>query len=276
MGETTSLSIELPPAPGLLAEITSCGDDINKAGDVISKDAHLAEEVLNVINAPYFQLVRKINSVTEAGRMLGLTRIFNLTTGRLLQAKVFTGDIKGLQEIWKSSLKIAVLCVLISKKKDLAAADAAYTCALFHNAGMALIAPNMKGYWGLIKKAYLEENSDITAAETAQLGTSHALLGGELAQAWGLSPAIAQAIRIHHSPEMISKQLAKKNDISDLLVTLKIAEHIARLPSYMTRSPDNFEWNVIQDDCLDYLELTEGMYKRFEHNIKTQLSEMKF
>ncbi len=56
MGEPAALTIELPPAPSLLAEITSCGDDINKAGEIISKDAHLAEEILNVINAPYLGL----------------------------------------------------------------------------------------------------------------------------------------------------------------------------------------------------------------------------
>lgn len=275
--ETQSkFNITLPTAPSLLGEITACGDDINKAGDVIAKDPQLADEVLNVINAPYFQLVRKINSVSEAGRMLGLTRIFNLTTGRLLKSEVFNSDDKGIPEIWKSSLKIAVLCVLISKKTGLAAADEAYTVALFHNAGMALVANQVSGYWKLVKAAYLREASNISQLEEEKLGTSHAKLGAELATAWGLTPAISQTIALHHSPDSINKQLGKKNDISDLLVTLKIAEYIAKLPSYITRGPDNFEWAVIEQSCLDYLELTEGMFKRFEHNIKTTLSEMKF
>lgn len=273
--DQNQISIKLPQAPSLLGEITACGDDINQAGEVIAKDPQLAEEVLNVINAPYFQLVRNINSVPEAGRMLGMTRIFNLTTGRLLKSEVFNSEDKGIPEIWKSSLKIAVLCVLISKKTGLAAADEAYTVALFHNAGMALIASQVKGYWKLIKAAYMQEHSKISDLETEKLGISHAKLGGELALAWGLSPAIAKAIQLHHSPDEINSQLSKHNDTSDLLMTLKLAEHIAKLPSYITRGPDDFEWDVISESCLDYLELTEGMFKRFEHNIKTALSEMK-
>ncbi len=272
---TTPISIELPIVPPLLGEITACGDDINLAGDVIARDHHLADEVLTVINAPYFQLVRKINSVQEAGRMLGLTRIFNLTTGRLLKAHVFNSQTKGIPELWQSSLKIAVLSVLISKKSGLGASDEVYTSALFHNAGMALLATSVDRYWSLIKAAYQLETGAVSDFEIEKIGQSHAQIGGELATSWGLTPAIGQVISMHHSPATINKQLQKHNDLSDILVVLKVAEYMARLPSYITRSPENFEWEQINEACLDYLELTEGMFKRFEHNIKTQMSEIK-
>ena len=267
-------SIELPLVPPLLGEITACGDDINQAGEVIARDAQLATEVLAVINAPYFQLVRKIASVQEAGRMLGLTRIFNLTTGRLLKAHVFNSQAKGIPELWKSSLKIAVLSVLISKKSGLGASDEVYTTALFHNAGMALLAPVVDRYWSMVKTGYQLESGQITEFEQEKLGLNHAKLGGDLASLWGLSPNIARVIALHHSPEDINKQLTKHNDTSDMLVVLKVAEYMARLPSYITRSPENFEWERVSEACLDYLELTEGMFKRFEHNIKTQMSEI--
>lgn len=272
----TKASLKIPEAPPVLSEIAQCGDDINKVGEVISQDEALAQEVLNIINAPYFQLVRKIQSVGEAGRMLGLTRLYNLTTGRLLKDTVFAAGRRGMDELWQSSLKVAVISILISKQKDLGSVDEVYTTALFHNAGMALMVSGIKGYWNFIKKSYLNENSNISQDEESALGLSHAGLGSRLANTWGLSAPIAQAIALHHSPEDINTKLNKKSDSGDILITLKLAERIARLPSYITRTPDDHEWNKIEESCLDYLKFTDGMFKRFEHNIKVTLSEMKY
>ncbi len=270
------INIALPNPPPVLEEIKAAKNDINAIGGVISHHKELAKEVLDTINAPFFALVREIKSVEEAVRMLGMTRIFNLTTGRLLRTTVFSDKDRQQLELWKTSSKIAVIAVLVSKEQDLGSTDEAYAMAAFQNVGMAILASHTPDYWSLVKQSYFEEDNHISQTEIMALGMSHAQLSGELAQLWGLSLPIAQAIRLHHSPDQIIHQLGKKNDVSDLLVVLKISEHIGRLPGYLAKCPQDFEWEIIKEACFDYLKITEGMFRRFDNNIKKNLAEIKY
>ena len=119
----TAPTVELPNVPEVLTELTEAKNDLNAVAKVITKYPDLAKEVLDTINAPYFSLVREIKSAEEAVRMLGMHRIINLATGRLLRTTVFSGSDKLLTELWKTSVKVAVVSVLISKELDLSATD---------------------------------------------------------------------------------------------------------------------------------------------------------
>lgn len=270
-----SSQIIFPPKPELLIALRDLGNDVNAVGRKIADDEELAKEVLSTINAPYFNLVRQIKSTEEAARMLGIDRVINLTTGRLLRADLFPKDTKIMNDLWSLNLKISVICVLISKELNIGASDEVYTMGLFHNAGMALLQKHNKDYLNLVRGAYISEAGKITATEQETLGLSHAHIGAELAQQWGLPGHIVNCIHKHHTPDDIVAALDKNNDTSELLLILKLAEYIGRLPGYVAKCHENHEWNVIQDAVLDKMELTEGMFKRFEHTIKKRLTEIK-
>ena len=78
--ETTGSEIELPNPPEVVQELRSVSADASALTSIIVKDTDLAQEVLETINAPYFNLVREISSIDEAVRFLGKYRIIKLTT----------------------------------------------------------------------------------------------------------------------------------------------------------------------------------------------------
>jgi|GEM_PF-2732885 len=268
-------SVKLPDTPQVLLELKGAKNDLNAVAQVITQNPDLATEVLGTINAPYFSLVREIKSAEEAVRMLGMHRIVNLTTSRLLRTTIFAGKDKLLSDLWKTSLKVAVISVLISKELDIAATDESYTTAIFHNSGMALLNQVSKDYPKAMKAAYFDEAGLISEYERKHLGVSHAALGAQLASNWGLSGAIGKCIHVHHDPDKIITQIEKKDEAGELLLVLKIAEQIARLPGYLAQCVDNHEWENIKEPIFDQLKLTEGMYRRFEAGIKKKLAEIK-
>ena len=272
---TSAPPIVFPAPPEILTELKDAKNDLNAIGKVITDHRDLAKEVLDTINAPYFSLVREIKSADEAVRMLGMHRIVNLTTSRLLRTTVFSGKHKLLNELWKTSIKVAVTSVLISKELDTASTDESYTTAVFHNAGMALLNQIAPEYPKAIKAAYFEENSQISEYEKQHFGSSHAALGAQLATNWGLSGSISKCIHFHHDPEKIIAQIDKKDDAGELLLVLKIAEQISRLPGYLAKCVDNHEWEKIKEPIFDHLKMTEGMFRRFEVNIKKKMAEIK-
>lgn len=261
--------------PEVLIEFQSAKGDLNKIAEIVGHHPQLAKEVLATINAPYFRLVREIKSAEEAVRMLGINRVVNLATGRLLRTTVFSGNKSILTELWATSLKVAVIGVLISKELDKASTDEVYTTSLFHNAGMAILTQSDNNYPKLIKEAYFTEDSDISNFEISNLEQSHASIGAQMASNWGLSGDISKAIKLHHSPNEILKHIDSGSELGELLLILKISEHITRLPGYLTKCPHDHEWEKIKEGIYDHLELTEGMFKRFELVIKKQLSEIK-
>ena len=269
------MSIIYPDPPQVLVEFKDTKGDINAIAQIVSDNEALAKEVLSTINAPYFSLVRDIKNAEEAVRMLGIHRVINLATGRLLRTTLFSGNHKILKDLWGTSLKVAVIGVLISKELKLAATDEVYTTSLFHNSGMALLTQAYEEYPKIIKQAYSMEESDVSAYEDSKLDTNHANISAQLAMKWGLSGDIAKAIRAHHSPTDIAKMIDSGTDAGELLLILKISEHIARIPGYLTQCPHDHEWEVIKEPILDQLTLTEGMYKRFELVIKKKLAEIK-
>lgn len=276
MGENTEgTSVILPNPPDILMELKDSKGDINIVADIVSRHESVAKEVLATINAPYFRLVRQIKNAEEAVRMLGINRVLNLTTGRLLRTTIFSGDSQILNTLWATSLKVAVIGVLISKELKLASTDEVYATSLFHNAGMGILAASDKNYTKTVKAAYLAEDSDISAFEKANSINSHAEIGADIADKWGLSQEISRAIRKHHSPREAIGQIEKADDCGELLLILKLSEKIARIPSYLTQSPTDHEWDKIKEPILDQLTLTEGMFNRFELVIKKQLAEIK-
>jgi HD-like signal output (HDOD) protein len=269
------MSIIYPDPPQVLIDFKDTKGDINAIAQIVSNNEILAKEVLSTINAPYFSLVREIKNAEEAVRMLGIHRVINLTTGRLLRTTLFSGSHKILKDLWATSLRVAVIGVLISKELRLAATDEVYTTSLFHNSGMALLVNDNDEYLKVIKAAYNAEDSDVSVFEQAELEMSHADLGAQLAMKWGLSGDIAKAIKYHHSPGKVTEMIDSGTDAGELLLILKISEHIARLPGYLTQCALDHEWEKIKEPVLDQLTLTEGMYKRFELVIKKKLAEIK-
>ncbi len=268
-------TVEFPDMPDVLTELKGAKSDLNAVAQVIAKHPELAKEVLATINAPYFSLVREIKSADEAVRMLGMHRIINLATGRLLRTTVFSGKDKLLTDLWKTSLKVAVISVLVSKELDVSATDESYTAAVFHNVGMALMNQINNEYSKGVKLAYFSEEGMISEYEKQHFGTSHAALGAQLATNWGLSGAISKCIHFHHDPAKIISQIDKKDEAGELLLVLKISEQITRLPGYLAKCVDNHEWEIIKEPIFDHLKVTDGMYRRFEVGIKKKLAEIK-
>ena len=174
-----------------------------------------------------------------------------------------------------TSVKVAVIAVLIAKETKLGATDEVYTAALMHNSGMALMAQQIESYAPSIKAAYFSEEHSIDEYEESHFGLTHSNASAQLAMKWGLSGAIVKAIKSHHNPEAIKKMVSSGTDEGENLLVLKAAEHIARLPGYLAQCVHDYEWEKIKDPILDELRFTEGMFKRFELTIKKKLAEIK-
>lgn len=275
--DADNTAIKLPSPPQIVQQLRSDSADTSTLGKIIAQDAELAQEVLETINAPYFNLVRSISNIDEAVRFLGQDRVTRLTTARSLRAAFITKNSTFLEEIWSSSNRVAIVSVLLSKALKKSRAEDAYELGLFHNIAMASMFTQFENYRTVIKSAYKHESGAISAFEQHHLGCNHADLGAELALKWYLSPQQSLIIKNHHSSKWIIKNFKEGDDeeLLDNIAILKLAELFSHLSGHIAQVPINHEWKIIAEPIMDYLDFNDMKLERLKRKITEELSEIK-
>lgn len=275
--ENTGSEIILPNPPEIVQELRSISADASSLGTIIAKDPELAQEVLETINAPYFNLVREISSIDEAVRFLGQDRITKLTTARSLRTACITRSSSFLEEVWSSSNRVAIVAVLLSKELNKSSVEEAYELGLFHNIGMAILFNNFDNYRSVIRSAYKHESGAITAFEHHHLQQEHANIGANLSIKWHLSEKLVLIIKNHHNLKWIEQQFKEESDkeLLDLICVLKLAELFSHLSGHIAQIPTNHEWLKISDTVMDYLDLNAMTLEKLKRSITEKLSEIK-
>ncbi|MBL4798799.1 MAG: HDOD domain-containing protein [Oleispira sp.] len=273
----TGSEIILPSPPEIVQELRSISADASSLGTIIAKDPELAQEVLETINAPYFNLVRKISSIDEAVRFLGQDRITKLTTARSLRTACITRSSSFLEEVWSSSNRVAIVAVLLAKELNKSSVEEAYELGLFHNIGMAILFNNFDNYRSVIRAAYKHESGAITAFELHHLQQEHANIGAALSKKWHLSEKLVLIIKNHHNLKWIEQQFKEESDkeLLDLVCILKLAELFSHLSGYIAQIPTNHEWLKLSDTIMDYLDLNTMKLEKLKRAITEKLSEIK-
>ena len=266
----------IPEQPPLMKAIRESSGDLNGIAKVISSNKDVQDEVLETVNAPYFGLVREIQSTEEAVRFLGEDRIVNITNSRLLPTSFSNEVTPENKNFWKHANNMAVTTAIFGKQLKIASADESYTLGLFHNGGMAVLDQQVEGYFEIIEKSYHAENGLVTSYENEVLQTHHAIIGAEIARKWLLPPSITEVIEKHHDIPMIQEMLSRaSNETSNLMAVLKISEHFSRLHGYLGRCKDDYEWRVLETTVLEYLGLSMLQLERLENRVRQILLERK-
>jgi len=275
--EAASTTIVLPSPPPIVQQLRSTSADTSTLGKIIAQDTELAQEVLETINAPYFNLVRKISSIDEAVRFLGQDRITKLTTARSLRTAFITKNSTFLEEIWSSSNRVAIVAVLLSKELKKGNIEEAYELGLFHNIGMALMFNQFENYRTVIKSAYKHESGAISAFEQHHLKCNHASIGAELSLKWHLSEQQSLIIKNHHSAKWIIQQFDDDSDqeLLEGIAILKLAELFSHLSGHIAQTPINYEWLKLSETIMYYLDLNEMKLEKLKRKITEELSEIK-
>lgn len=274
--ETTGSEIELPNPPEVVQELRSVSADASALTSIIVKDTDLAQEVLETINAPYFNLVREISSIDEAVRFLGKYRIIKLTTARSLRTTLFTENNSFLDNVWNASNQTAIVAVLLAKELKISCVEDAYEMGLFHNIGMAILPNHTEKYRSIIRAAYKHESGAISAFEQHHLQQDHATIGADLALKWHVPEKLVLVIKHHHNAKWIEQQFAQSNDkeLLELICILKLAELFSNLSSYFAQTPTNHEWPKISEVIMNYLDLNELKLEKLKTTITEELAAM--
>lgn len=242
---------DLPTLPLVALEVTRLAENpltsVVEMVRLIRNDPSLTARILRVANSSYYGMPRRIDSLNTALVVLGMKEISNLVTS-ISVVKTFSGaeeDDFDMQAFWEHSAGCAEIARVIASKLHLHFHGAEFTAGLLHDVGKIVLDQHFHTEFLAARELRLAEQIPSSEAERRVLGVDHAEIGAWLAETWSLPPAIAEAIRYHHEPQLasVNSVLTGVIHLSDVM-SKAIIEETSRA-EWNQRLLTDDAWNIL-------------------------------
>ncbi len=191
----------LPTLPQVMMRVLTMAESPKISAVELSKvlDHSLTAKLLKLANSVYYGgKGRKITSIHHAIIMIGFESVKEIIlTTSFFHALQDVRDVQSLQPLWQHSLE----CALISKRLAWIyrydSLDEAYLSGLTHDIGRLVIQQYFSDQFNKIEERK-KSGMGWLQAEKEVLETTHAEIGGKVAERWGFSPNLIDVIGHHH------------------------------------------------------------------------------
>jgi len=214
-------SDELPTLPTVASEIITltAREDTTLAdiAKLVSTDTALSAKILKVSNSAFYSFAQQISSINQAVSILGINAVRSLVLSfSFLSMNAGKKKVQfNFEEFWKTSLTGAVASKLILEHVKGADTEEIFVCGLLQNLGELILARTFPEKLDEVLKKINEQQYDALNAQEEAFGTTHPVIGYEVAKSWGFPEVLLLPILYHHDP------LAYKGDNKKISVTCK-------------------------------------------------------
>jgi putative nucleotidyltransferase with HDIG domain len=203
----------LPSVPTVLMELLQCVRDESTTTDevahLVGQDAALTARLLKLANSSAMGLRVQVSSITRAVALLGRSQVAQICLGDGVWSSLKPLAVKArfnLEAFELHSLVGAEAAQELARRSKAVDADAVYAAALLHDIGkFLLLAIDREAYADTLLEAK-RTGRDLEELESERLGWTHSLVGGWLADEWGLPRVIRDVATWHHRPHEVSDQ----------------------------------------------------------------------
>jgi putative nucleotidyltransferase with HDIG domain len=243
------------------------GDPKSEMTDIarqISMDPALTADLLKIVNSAQYMLSKKVDSISEAVKMVGIRGIKNLLYSYGTQ-KVLGDETADKKQLWEHSYKTAFYSYNLIKnfKKDSNLLDDVYVGGILHDMGKIIFSNVHPDLLAKIKEFCSEKNLPATTFEDLSAGMNHAEIGAMIAEKWNFPEGLVMAIRYHHDPVSAPKEYR------NLVYTVYLANMFCEYENGNITF-DQFEPVVLENFGINSKKQVEGLLERFAIGFKKE------
>jgi HD-like signal output (HDOD) protein len=168
----------------------------------ISTDPALTADLLKTVNSAQYMLSKKVDSIAEAVKMVGMRGIKNLLYSYGTQ-KILGDDTADKRALWEHSYKTAFYAfnlVRYFRKDQHDLLDDAYVGGILHDMGKIIFSGAHPELLDRIKGFCVEKRIPPSVFEDLSAGMNHAGIGALIAEKWNFPVGLVNSIRYHHDP----------------------------------------------------------------------------
>ncbi len=202
---------DLPTFPEHIIEIQSmCRKENVTIGELakkISLDPSLTASVLKLSNSAGFITSKKIESIVEAVKIIGLKNLNSILMASSAK-KIMDERYSSFKDIWSHCNKAAFYSRLLAQKLGLnKISDMVFLSSMLHDLGkIILLSANQELTDQIEKISATRQMRTSTVLEEVSMGVSHSTIGKMIAEKWNFPTYIREAISFHHSPLQASEE----------------------------------------------------------------------
>jgi putative nucleotidyltransferase with HDIG domain len=167
----------------------------------ISMDPAITADLLKIVNSAQYMLAKKVDSIADAVKMVGIRGIKNLLYSYGTQ-KILGEESAEKKALWEHSYKTAFYAFNLIKNfhKDPSVLDDVYVGGILHDMGKIVFANVHPDLMNQIREFCDEKSHPSTTIENLAAGMNHADIGALIAEKWNFPESLISAIRYHHDP----------------------------------------------------------------------------
>lgn len=220
--------VDLPALPSVVMQVIQATEretvSTSEIERLLSSDPAITAKLLKVVNSAYFGLPRQIVNINQTIAILGLLQVRNLvmSIGVLNVLNSPSPRIVEVQkQFWQHSFAAASCAEWIAKarNKPRKEVEMLFVGGLLHDVGRLFLFTLFNLPYQEVVKESLKKEEPLEKVERRVLGTTHAELGGALAEKWNFPPALVDMIRYHDTfPE---------GTVDDSIYCVHVADAIA-------------------------------------------------
>jgi HD-like signal output (HDOD) protein len=250
--------LAIPPRPAvvtvLFEEMSKDEPNLGRVTKTIAADPGLSAGMLRAANSPFFGLSRKVSSVPQAIKVLGLTHVANIATGLAIRHALKGGETgQSFEKFWMKAEETGMVCHFLARSLRGFSPDEAFTYGLFHDCGIPVLSQRFPRYRDTLKGAAKATGLQDPGLEADDTRTSHSILGYFLARSWLLPGYICQAILLHHDLEAFDAR-STPDVVRNFIGAGHLAEHIQRR---WLGNVNDTEWAIFEAAVMRHFALTE-------------------
>jgi putative nucleotidyltransferase with HDIG domain len=227
-------------------------------------DPALTADLLKIVNSAEYMLVKKVDNIAEAVKMVGIKGIKNLLYSYGTQ-KILGDDTAEKKALWAHSYKTAFYAFNLIKnfRRENVQADDAYVGGILHDMGKIVFANVHPELMDHIKIFCSEKSLPVSTLEDLSAGMNHAEIGALIAEKWNFPEPLIAAIRFHHDPG------SAPEPHRSLVETVYLAN------MFCNYEDGNVTFDQFDSDVLEHYTITsqkqiDGLLERFSQGFKKE------
>jgi putative nucleotidyltransferase with HDIG domain len=230
----------------------------------ISMDPAMTADLLKIVNSAQFMLAKKVDSISEAVKLVGIRGIKNLLYSYGTQ-KILGDDTADKKALWEHSYRTAFYAYNLAKnfRKDRNLLDDAYVGGILHDMGKIIFSNIHPDLLNKIRNFCTEKGVPTETFEDLSAGMNHAEIGALIAEKWNFPDNLVSAIRLHHDPSLAT------NEFKDLVETVYLANMMVEFEGGNVTF-DQIEKKVLGTYGISTEKQIEALIDRFSQGFKKE------
>ena len=167
---------------------------------MVSRDQAIAGRVLRLANSAYYGLSKRISSLPHAIVILGFTTIQSLVLAAAYQS-LHRAERVEEKLLWEHALAVSLVSRMLAVELDYRGdLEQASTAGLMHDIGKVIMNQHLGKKYLEVFDAVKAGTGTFLEAEADRIGLTHTDVGGMVVHKWSFSPALVEAVFLHHNP----------------------------------------------------------------------------